>query len=76
MFSLFGTMMHMKGMAWIGVVFATGSFLNKRTYDSDSKQIWTGIMFALSGLFVNGMNAYQGMKARERMAEAAAGAAT
>ena len=71
--SLFGVTMHSKGGAWAGAVFATGAFCNKRSHDSDWKQIYTGVMFSFSALFVTGMNAYQGMKARE--AAAAGGAA-
>jgi len=73
MFSLAGVSMHMKGAAWAGVICATGAVCNKRAYDADWKQVLMGVMFSLSALFVNGMNAYQGMKVRE--AEAGLGGA-
>lgn len=63
--------MHSKGAAWVGVVCAVAALCNKRAHDSDWKQVYTGVMFSISALFVNGMNAYQGMKARE--AEAGGG---
>ena len=56
------------------MVFATGAFCNKRSYDADWKQVYTGVMFSMSALAVQAMNAYQGMKARAA-AEEAGGAA-
>ena len=55
-------------------MFATGAFCNKRSYDADWKQVYTGVMFSMSALAVQAMNAYQGMKARAA-AEEAGGAA-
>ena len=70
---MMGVSMHSKGGAWVGAMFATAAVCNKRSYDSDWKQIYTGVMFSFSALFIMVMNAYQGMKARE--AAAAGGAA-
>jgi len=59
-FGVCGSMLHWKGCAWVAVIFATAAMCNKRVYDSDWKQIWTSVMFAFSGLFINSLNAYNG----------------
>ena len=50
MFSLLGVTMQYKFCAWAGATFALAAFLNKRKHDSDSSQILSGVLFAVSGL--------------------------
>ena len=64
MFSLLGVTMQYKFCAWAGATFALAAFLNKRKHDSDSSQILSGVLFAVSGLAVVFMNGYHGEKAR------------
>lgn len=68
-FGLFGATMHSKGAAWVAVVLSAGAFCNKKSYNADWKQIYTGTMFAVSAVALQVMHSYEGIKAR-----AAAGA--
>ena len=71
-FSFLGVTMKYRGCAWFGALFAVAAWANKRTHDADTKQIFTGAVFAIAGLSVNAINSYHGMQARAREAGASA----